>query len=77
MALRMFRREWRQQALILSLLTVAVAASIGIACAAYTTTPVPDNAVRRANHLVKLASTDPQVSKPTSPLHAPGSTPTR
>jgi putative ABC transport system permease protein len=58
----MFRREWRQQALILSLLTVAVAASIGIACAAYTTTPVPDNAeFGAANHLVKLAGTDPQV----------------
>ncbi|HEY9350714.1 MAG TPA: FtsX-like permease family protein, partial [Acidothermales bacterium] len=58
----MFRREWRQQALILSLLTIAVAASIGIACAAYTTTPVPDNAeFGAANHLVKLAGTDPQV----------------
>ena len=32
---RLFRREWRQQLLILSLLTFAVAASIGFASAAY------------------------------------------
>jgi putative ABC transport system permease protein len=61
-AWRMFRREWRQQVLVLSLLTVAVAAAIGLASAAYTTTPVPDNAeFGAANHLVKFTGSDPQV----------------
>ena len=41
---RLFRREWRQQALVLSLLTVAVAAAIGIASAAYNLAPLSGNA---------------------------------
>ena len=58
----MFRREWRQQAVILALLTAAVAASVGVASAASTTTPVPDNAVfGSANHLISFGSTDPAV----------------
>lgn len=58
----MFRREWRQQILVLALLTVAVAASIGLASAAYTTTPGPDNADFGAgSHLVRFGGIDPQV----------------
>lgn len=43
-ALRLFRREWRQQALTLGLLTVSVAAAIGFASAAYNTVGVSDDA---------------------------------
>src|SRR5690554_6410080 len=39
-AWRLFRREWRQQILALTLLTVAVAAAIAIASAAYTLAPL-------------------------------------
>ena len=59
LGVRMFRREWRQQALVLALLTAAVAASVGVASAA-STTPVPDNAVfGSASHLISFRSTDP------------------
>jgi putative ABC transport system permease protein len=59
-AWRMFRREWRQQILVLALLTAAVAASIGLASAAYTTTPGPDNAdFGAASHLIRFGG-DPQ-----------------
>jgi putative ABC transport system permease protein len=61
-AWRMFRREWRQQALILALLTAAVATSTGFASAAYLTTPVPDNAqFGSASHLIGLGGTDPRL----------------
>jgi putative ABC transport system permease protein len=43
-AVRMLRRGWRQQVLVLSLLTVAVAAAIGFASAAYNAAPVSGNA---------------------------------
>ncbi|MGD9701677.1 MAG: FtsX-like permease family protein [Acidimicrobiia bacterium] len=43
-AWRMFRREWRQQALVLGLLTVAIAATIGFSAAAYNIAPQADNA---------------------------------
>lgn len=57
----MFRREWRQQILVLALLTVAVAAAIGLASAAYTTTPGPDNAeFGSGSHLIRFGGTDPQ-----------------
>jgi putative ABC transport system permease protein len=60
-AWRMFRREWRQQILVLALLTAAVATSVGFASAAYLTTPVPHNAeFGAANHFIGLSGTDPQ-----------------
>src|SRR5688500_14214981 len=60
-AWRMFRREWRQQALILALLTTAVAASIGLASAAYTTAAVPDEAdFGAASHFIRFDGTDPR-----------------
>jgi putative ABC transport system permease protein len=42
-ARRMFRREWRQQLLVLTLLTVAVAAAIASITVVYNTAPA-DNA---------------------------------
>ena len=59
---RLFRREWRQQVLVLALLTAAVAASIGLASAAYTTTPVPANAeFGAASHLIRFGNDDPRI----------------
>ncbi len=43
-AWRMFTREYRQQVLVLVLLTVSVAAAIGLASAAYNLAPIPGNA---------------------------------
>lgn len=61
-AWRMFRREWRQQVLVLALLTAAVAASVGLASAAYATAPVPDNAdFGAASHFIRFGNTDPGV----------------
>ena len=57
----MFRREWRQQVLVLALLTMAVAAAIGFASAAYTTTPGPANGnFGAASHLIRFGGTDPR-----------------
>jgi len=59
-ALRMLRREWRQQVLVLSLLTVAVAAAIGFATAAYNAAPAPGNAeFGTANHWLRFQADDP------------------
>jgi putative ABC transport system permease protein len=61
-AVRVFRREWRQQIMVLALLTVAVAASVGFSAAGYTMAPVPGNAdFGTATRFLKLESTDPQV----------------
>jgi putative ABC transport system permease protein len=58
-AWRLFRREWRQQVLVLALLTAGVAASIGFSLAAYTTAPVPGNAeFGAANHFFRFGNTD-------------------
>jgi putative ABC transport system permease protein len=60
-AVRMFRREWRQQIMVLALLTVAVAAAVGFSAAGYNMAPVPGNAdFGTATHFLKLESTDPQ-----------------
>jgi putative ABC transport system permease protein len=58
-AWRLFRREWRQQLLVLSMLTVAVAASVlGVAIA--TSAPPSPNAATFgiANHVVTLPGSD-------------------
>jgi putative ABC transport system permease protein len=58
-AVRTVRREWRQQILVLTLLTVAVAAAIGFASAAYNIAPTPGNAeFGTANHALELEETD-------------------
>jgi putative ABC transport system permease protein len=60
-SVRMFRREWRQQIMVLALLTVAVAAAVGFSAAGYTMAPVPGNAdFGTATHFLKLESTDPE-----------------
>jgi putative ABC transport system permease protein len=59
-AVRMLRREWRQQALVLSLLTLAVAAAIGFATVAYNAAPVSGNAeFGTAERFIEFASDDP------------------
>jgi putative ABC transport system permease protein len=59
-AVRMLRREWRQQLLVLLLLTLAVAAAIGFASAAYNLAPVSGNAeFGTANHWLGLDGDDP------------------
>ena len=58
-AWRLFRRDWRQQILILALVAVAVAATI-LGAAVATNTPPPANAgFGTANHLVTFPGTDP------------------
>ena len=58
-AWRLFRREWRQQALVLGLLTIAVAAAIGFSAAVYNTIGVPDNAtLGSANHRYEVDELD-------------------
>src|SRR5262245_3045932 len=59
-AVRLFRREWRQQVLILTLLTLAVAAAITGITFAYNASSADDAEVGRANHLVQIDGTDPQ-----------------
>jgi putative ABC transport system permease protein len=57
-AWRLFRHEWRQQLLVLALLTVAVAASI-LGAAIGTNTPPPANAgFGTANYLITLPGSD-------------------
>ena len=57
-AWRMFRREWRQQLLVVTLLTVAVAAAIGSITIAYNTVPADDGDFGSAN----------QCSRSTAPI---------
>ncbi len=64
-AWRLFRREWRQQVLVLALLTVAVAAAIGFATAAYNLAPVTGNAeFGTANHSFVLEDPAPEALQP-------------
>jgi putative ABC transport system permease protein len=61
-AWRLFRREWRQQLLVLALLTTAVAATV-LGAAVATNTPPPRNAgFGTANHLITLPGTDPHLA---------------
>ena len=58
-ARRMFRREWRQQLLVVALLTVAVAAAIGSITLVYNTSPV-DAEFGSANTVLEFDGTDPR-----------------
>lgn len=60
-AWRLFRREWRQQALVLVLIVVAVGTTILGAAVATNTPPPADTGFGTANHLVILAGTDPHL----------------
>lgn len=62
-AWRLFRREWRQQLLVLALLTVAVAATILSAAVATNTPSSPNKATfGTADHLVTLPGADPHLA---------------
>jgi putative ABC transport system permease protein len=63
---RLFRREWRQQVVVLALLTVSVAAAIGFATAAYNLAPVTGNAeFGTANHSFVFDNPDADLVQPT------------
>jgi putative ABC transport system permease protein len=65
-ARRLFRREWRQQVVVLALLTVSVAAAIGFATAAYNLAPVTGNAeFGTANHSFVFNNPDADLVQPT------------
>ena len=56
----MFRREWRQQLLVLALLTVAVTAAIGSITLAYNSIPTDNSDFGSANQVLTLDASDPQ-----------------
>jgi putative ABC transport system permease protein len=57
---RMFRREWRQQLLVLALLTVAVAAAIGSITIVDHIGPAENSEFGSANTLLELDGSDPR-----------------
>jgi putative ABC transport system permease protein len=57
---RMFRREWRQQLLVVTLLTVAVAAAIGSITIASNTVPADNSDLGSANQVLTFDGSDPQ-----------------
>jgi putative ABC transport system permease protein len=57
---RMFRREWRQQLLVVTLLTVAVTAAIGSITVAYNAVPADDGDFGSANQLLMFDGSDPR-----------------
>ena len=57
-AWRMFRREWRQQFLVIALLTVAVAAAIASVTIAYNSGSADDAEFGSANNLLRLDGAD-------------------
>jgi putative ABC transport system permease protein len=59
-AWRLLHREWRQQLLVLLLLTVAVAAAIFCVAAAYNVVPSADARFGTANHRLDLDGADPR-----------------
>ena len=63
-AWRLFRREWRQQLLVIALLTVAVAATVWGAGVATNTPPANPNAgtYGTASALISLSGTDPRLA---------------
>jgi putative ABC transport system permease protein len=56
----MFRREWRQQFLVLALLTVAVTAAIGSITIAYNSVPADNSDFGSGNQVLSLNPSDPQ-----------------
>ncbi len=62
---RMFRREWRQQVLVLCLLTAAVAASVVFATLATNAVPGPTAEFGGANASVRVDGTDPALAAAT------------
>jgi putative ABC transport system permease protein len=58
-ALRLFRREWRQQILVLALLTVAVAAAVGSITIVHNTGPEHNSEFGSATVVVEFDGSDP------------------
>ena len=56
----MFRREWRQQILVLALLAVAVAAAICSVTIAYNSGAADDAEFGSANYLLRFDGADPR-----------------
>jgi len=63
-ALRLLRREWRQQILVIALLTVAVGASVFAASAAYNVAPSRDAEFGTANERFELNVSNPDALEP-------------
>jgi len=57
---RMFRREWRQQILVVTLLTFAVAAAVGSITIAYNASPADNAEFGSADHLLRFDGADPR-----------------
>jgi putative ABC transport system permease protein len=57
---RMFRREWRQQLLVVTLLSVAVAAAVGSVTIACNTAPADDAEFGAASSLLRFDGGDPR-----------------
>jgi putative ABC transport system permease protein len=55
----MFRREWRQQLLVVTLLTVAVAAAVGSITVAHNTVPADNSEFGSANMVLYFDGSDP------------------
>jgi putative ABC transport system permease protein len=60
-AWRLFRREWRQQILVLALLILTVAAAAFSVSAAYNVASLPGPQFGSANHLLQFDGSDPKV----------------
>ncbi len=69
-AWRLFRREWRQQLLIVVLITVAVAATVIGAGIATNIAPPANAGFGSANHLVSLPGSDPHLAADVAALRA-------
>src|SRR5215471_13658175 len=59
-ARRMFRREWRQQLLVLTLLTLAVTAAISSITIAHNALPADNSEFGSANTILTFDASDPQ-----------------
>jgi putative ABC transport system permease protein len=59
-AWRLFRREWRQQILVLALLILTVAAAAFSVSAAYDVASLPGPQFGSANHLLQFDGTNPK-----------------
>jgi putative ABC transport system permease protein len=57
---RLFRREWQQQLLLLTLLTVAVTVAIGSITVAHNTVPAGNGEFGSANQMLAFDGSDPQ-----------------
>ena len=56
---RMFRREWRQQLLVVALLVVAVAVAVGSVSVLHSTDPSTNSELGTANEALSFDASDP------------------